>query len=165
MKFRLYDAFVTPGYCEKVSFPIDLSAQELLTDAGIRAAPCDVALEIRNEADIVTARFFGEIPYDAVCDRCLAPIRRTLSFDFTKDAQKDDISDDYEGITVAADETFDVEAEAVDEILLRFPAKHLCRDDCKGLCPVCGCDRNVTDCSCDPKPADPRLEILRNLSL
>ena len=165
MKVRLHDAFVTPGYFETVSFPLDLSSQELLTDVGIKAHPCVVTAEIRNEADIVTVRFFGEVQYDAACDRCLTPIRKTLAFDFTKDAQKDDISGEYEGIDVAPDETFDAEAETLHEILISFPVKHLCKDDCKGLCPVCGCDRNVTECSCEQKVLDPRLEILRNLSL
>ena len=41
--------------------------------------------------------------------------------------------------------------------------KTLCRDDCKGLCPVCGKDLNTGACGCDPTEIDPRFESLRAL--
>jgi uncharacterized protein len=49
-------------------------------------------------------------------------------------------------------------AELVHEQLyLALPMKPLCRDDCKGLCPECGVNRNVTTCDCAPRWEDPRL--------
>jgi uncharacterized protein len=41
--------------------------------------------------------------------------------------------------------------------------KPLCRDGCKGLCPVCGANLNVTTCGCDTRWADPRLAPLKAL--
>ena len=41
--------------------------------------------------------------------------------------------------------------------------KVLCREDCKGLCPVCGKDLNDGDCGCDRTERDPRFESLRAL--
>jgi uncharacterized protein len=49
---------------------------------------------------------------------------------------------------------------------LALPMKPLCRPDCRGLCPVCGGNRNLTECRCDPRGPDPRLaplEALRRL--
>ena len=165
MKLRLHDAFVTPNYHKRVHFELDLSENELLSERGIQAHPCDVTLEIRSGADIVTARFFGTVEYRTQCDRCLKPIDRAMQFDYTKDVQKEDISDEFDGIILQADETFDATEEVAGEVLVSFPMKHLCKDDCKGLCPVCGCDRNEQECSCVQKELDPRLEVLRNLSL
>jgi uncharacterized protein len=48
-------------------------------------------------------------------------------------------------------------------IILNLPEKVLCREDCRGLCPVCGGRRNVCDCGCAADEADPRLEVLKNL--
>lgn len=42
-----------------------------------------------------------------------------------------------------------------------LPMKVLCREDCKGLCSVCGCNLNETVCNCDTEVYDPRLAILR----
>ena len=46
-----------------------------------------------------------------------------------------------------------------------FPLKRLCREDCRGLCPTCGRNRNTDDCACPApeEPVDPRLEPLRKL--
>ena len=49
------------------------------------------------------------------------------------------------------------------EVLMSWPLKVLCKEDCKGLCPHCGADRNVTDCDCDKKQIDPRFAALRAL--
>lgn len=40
---------------------------------------------------------------------------------------------------------------------------YLCKEDCKGLCPHCGADRNVTECDCESRQIDPRFAALRAL--
>ena len=42
--------------------------------------------------------------------------------------------------------------------------ERFCREDCKGLCPQCGIDRNTDTCNCE-KPIDPRLAALKGLKL
>jgi DUF177 domain-containing protein len=49
---------------------------------------------------------------------------------------------------------------------LALPMKPLCRPECRGLCPVCGGNRNLTECRCETRVTDPRLaplEALRRL--
>ncbi len=160
---RLHEALISPGYSKTISFPLDLSDQALLIERGILDAKGEATMCIRNSADIVTVRFFGEIKYKTECDRCLTPMAQVLVFDYTKDVKKICDDEDFDGIILSADESFDYEQEVVTEVLLSFPAKHLCVDDCKGLCPVCGCNLNERECSCDKRVPDPRLEVLRNL--
>ena len=47
-----------------------------------------------------------------------------------------------------------------EQVLLAVPAKALCQESCKGLCPHCGQNRNLGDCSCTEKRTDPRWEAL-----
>jgi uncharacterized protein len=47
---------------------------------------------------------------------------------------------------------------------LALPMKALCRADCRGLCPVCGGNRNVTPCTCEIRLPDPRLAVLKDLA-
>ena len=51
-----------------------------------------------------------------------------------------------------------------EQVLLSLPAKTLCREDCKGLCPRCGRDLNSEPCACDTAPADPRWTALSDLA-
>ena len=48
------------------------------------------------------------------------------------------------------------------ETTLLLPMKPLCREDCRGLCPICGGNRNATACRCEVHLADPRWAPLRS---
>ena len=61
---------------------------------------------------------------------------------------------------VAPDGFIELSELAANDVIPELPSRILCREDCKGLCPVCGCDRNVTQCSCETKVSDPRLAAL-----
>lgn len=46
-------------------------------------------------------------------------------------------------------------------LIIAEPLQALCQEDCKGLCPVCGADKNVESCNCDTFTIDPRLVALK----
>ena len=107
------------------------------------------------------------------CDRCLQPVELPVNTDFALDYIS---GAEYES-TAAAELTeadlslsvFDGEAIDIDEIvkeqiLLIVPARTLCREDCKGICPECGIDRNTGECSCVTDNTDPRWAALKNLT-
>lgn len=50
-----------------------------------------------------------------------------------------------------------------EQVLLSLPARTLCREDCKGICPRCGANGNNDPCSCEETPADPRWSALGDL--
>jgi uncharacterized protein len=50
-----------------------------------------------------------------------------------------------------------------EQMLLHLPMKSLCREDCRGLCPVCGQNLNIAECSCQMTPIDPRMLKLKHL--
>ena len=52
-----------------------------------------------------------------------------------------------------------------EEILLALPGHVLCREDCKGLCPVCGIDRNLSGCRCESKETDARWQKLKDFQM
>ncbi len=53
------------------------------------------------------------------------------------------------------------------DFLVNLPMRPLCKDNCRGLCPVCGENLNLEDCGHDPEPevADPRLEALKDIDI
>jgi len=57
-------------------------------------------------------------------------------------------------------DTVDVAGIAVEQVLLALPDHPVCHPDCRGLCPVCGTDRNRAPCDCRAQTPDPRLAAL-----
>ena len=108
-------------------------------------------------------RVFGEtvIGLTGPCDRCLEDVsfQVDVGFDVTLEIEAGAVvSDEDIGPYPFVDGEFiDVDELVYDEIFLNFPAKILCQDDCKGLCPTCGVNRNKADCSCDNTVLDPRM--------
>ena len=49
------------------------------------------------------------------------------------------------------------------EIMLNIPGKVLCREDCKGICTVCGCNLNDGECGCDRFVPDPRMSAINDI--
>lgn len=84
----------------------------------------------------------------AECDRCLSSFERSYSFDFEHVLVKSLNSDNDEYIVTDGDD-LDVDELAVNDVLLQMPTKLLCKEDCKGLCPKCGADLNISECGCE----------------
>lgn len=59
------------------------------------------------------------------------------------------------------EEFFETKELVLEQLYLLLPTKVLCKEDCKGLCPICGENKNLVQCSCIE--IDPRWEPLKNL--
>ena len=57
----------------------------------------------------------------------------------------------------------DVAPLVAEQLILALPSRALCREDCKGLCPNCGRNRNAEPCSCHQPQEDPRWEALKEI--
>ena len=95
------------------------------------------------------------------CDRCLEDV--TVPFEISIDREValesgEVVADpDEEEDTFLREHQLDVDRLIYDEILVNWPTKVLCKDDCKGICPVCGQNLNQRDCGCDRQVLDPRM--------
>ena len=102
------------------------------------------------------------------CDRCLkeTPVSLDISFEreFASPEFISDDEDENEEIHEFMD-GFKLDSDALlyDEITVNWPVKILCREDCRGLCPVCGHDLNEGDCGCDTFVPDPRMAVLSDI--
>jgi len=52
-----------------------------------------------------------------------------------------------------------------EQIMLALPTRPLCGEECRGLCPQCGSNRNIDQCPCVVEAGDPRWSVLRNLKI
>ena len=72
--------------------------------------------------------------------------------------------EDMESGLLTGDE-IDLSELVYEQIVLSIPIKPLCKEGCKGLCPMCGADRNVEDCKCKADRTDPRWDALKKLKI
>ena len=71
--------------------------------------------------------------------------------------------EDEEEFIVCGDYTLDLDELVAMDILLELPTRILCREDCKGLCNVCGQNLNTGSCNCEDTGLDPRMSVVRDL--
>jgi uncharacterized protein len=125
----------------------------------------------RDEADVlVTGRIRARVPQ--VCGRCLEPfpieVAAAVDTRFTPRPQRrgEDMelgSEDLE-VDFYTDNSLNLATLVETETTLALPMKPLCRAECRGLCPVCGGNRNAVDCRCEIRAPDPRLAVLKDLA-
>ena len=110
----------------------------------------------------------ADIPYKTECARCLAPVEGVFSLDFERTVAsegmltEEQIEDNVDEYVVVSSNELDVDEQLREEILLCFPQKILCSEDCPGLCPKCGKPKRDGACGCPEKEIDPRLAVLKN---
>jgi len=134
--------------------------------------PPTVSGEIRRENRCVrvTGRVVARVEVE--CDRCLKFIGLPVDSSFKienvtqEDYQAQQAVELTEGdldLTVFDGEVIDIDGLVTEEILLAVPDHILCKDDCKGICPECGQDRNSVECGCETAEVDPRWSGLNEL--
>lgn len=123
--------------------------------------PVKIEGTLKDENDVFVLEAKGETLVTLMCDRCLTPVRKELCFEIKERfAHTGRGNEETETFSKDQIELDDYVARGILEVL---PMKIICRDDCKGLCPVCGKDLNEGDCTCDTTERDPRFESLRTL--
>lgn len=87
-----------------------------------------------------------------------------VSPDYAGDDAEDGNSGEYgESSSVMEGYHLNVDELINDELLLNWPMKILCREDCKGICKVCGRNLNDGECGCDDFVPDPRMAAIKDL--
>ena len=137
-------------------------------------------LRVEGRADLLNSvmeiRVRGglRVEMETVCERCLEAAKFPLDWRFDLFYSPEESSPDAGEVALKAGEieVAFYEGEGVDlkdvlreQVLLALPMQRLCRAECKGLCPVCGVNRNQETCSCVVNVADERWSALRKLSV
>lgn len=148
----------------------DLPADDSVWEAG-DGLP-DGAVHVTGRLSAVGANryyfsgaFSGQLVTE--CRRCLTavtvPVRDDAHF-FFAEADTDEADDPDVYLIDPRDAQLDIRPAIREQWLLSAPAFALCREDCQGLCPQCGADRNTTDCGHRPAgTTDSRWDALRAL--
>ena len=117
--------------------------------------------DVINRADVVSLSGKASFVYSAPCDRCAEPTVRKYCYDISHVlVNRLENEDDFEDDAVLTENMqLDLDDLIRSDIILLLPAKFLCKEDCKGICPGCGKRLNFEECVCK-KEIDPRLAKL-----
>ncbi|MEW9697763.1 DUF177 domain-containing protein [Paenibacillus sp. SI8] len=145
--------------------PVHMTADMNLTEAFqgrqdiLAYSPVHVDLHAQHEGGAAKVNGTLTLDLELSCSRCLTHSKQTIELPFQEvfmqkleeDAEVD------EDIHLVTEDRIDLEPYVLENVVVGLPYIPLCDEACKGLCPVCGENRNLTDCGCKPERIDPRL--------
>ena len=151
---------------------MELAAENLEQTTPLHAVGSAELLKNSGGQIRIQGRYTVELT--APCDRCLTQARFPLDTGFdlfykpaTAIEQVEEVEIDEGEAQIGFYEDGGLELEDVlrEQVLLALPMQRICREDCKGICPACGKNRNEVDCGCVMESHDHRLDALRNLRI
>jgi len=156
------------------AFEVTVGPEEVHLDTAVARlkGPVRASGQIERHAGWTEVEGVIQAQAQVDCSRCLEPIDRSLSIKFDirflssedgserteKEVNKSDLDS-----SVIDDDRIDLTEVVREQVLLDLPEQIFCKEDCKGLCPKCGSNRNLIDCSCQDEDIDPRWAALKNL--
>ena len=136
------------------------------------SGPATVSGKVRLAGYEVFVNGHVETRAQVECDRCLQPIDMPVNADFAleyitgseyESSGVAELTEEEMSVAVFDGRALDVDEIVKEQIVLAVPTRMLCREDCKGICPECGTDRNTGDCNCATNDTDPRWAALKKL--
>jgi DUF177 domain-containing protein len=109
---------------------------------------------------------------EAACGRCLEKVGIPVELDFDlpyrpmeEIAREEEVEVGKDELEVGffPDDGVNLADVVREQVLLFAPMKVVCRPDCRGLCPVCGADRNARECGCSSQHEDSPFSFLKNM--
>ena len=143
------------------TFEFDEDEAQIADDLTVSDLRGQVTLGRTPQGLYAKGRITAKVP--AECGRCLDEFLQPLSANIAElfihpadNARPGDL-------VIPDDAILDLAPLVREDMLLSAPLQALCRPDCKGLCPHCGANRNLENCTCEEDTVDPRLAALRAL--
>ena len=162
MMIDIKELFDAPGTELPLSGEIDLSEVDIWGQK-IFCSPVQISGLFQNRSGIVTLKYEAKALLQYACDRCGKETEKEEKYGFEHWLARELESEDNDEYILVPTGTIDMDELVMTDVTLELPFQLLCREDCKGLCPICGADLNETTCNCERKQIDPRLESLKML--
>lgn len=168
MIINISELLSTPGKSVDYQIPIEMDAFCVGGESYPFIKKEMVRLNITNTGDReITISGRIETALAIPCDRCLEEVVTPFSLDVEKTVDlkmsDEDRINDLDETSYIDHSSLDVDQLVSNEILIHFPMKTLCREDCKGICFKCGQNLNLGECGCDRESLDPRMSAIRDI--
>ncbi len=162
MVIDLKGIFANEGASMPVDYSLDMSDTAFSGTCPLQA-PVTVQGSISNSAGVVSLKIAIGYEFTAPCDRCAREVSHKFVIDFERSLAVSIEAEESDTIIAVPDMKLDMDELVSSEVFVDLPTKHLCSENCKGLCPKCGKNLNEGQCGCPTKEIDPRLSKLAEL--
>lgn len=98
-----------------------------------------------------------------LCDTCL-PMEAEVDGFYVRPGHANEFPEEQEVELIGDDSTIDLEPAVMASVVVELPFAPVHDPDCKGICPVCGADRNTTECACEAPSKPSPFDVLKNLA-
>jgi uncharacterized protein len=161
-RVNVADLLHRPGSRRTVHLVAPLAGLSVSGSAIADETPIAVDVLLERVPEGIVVRGTARAAWIASCSRCLRAIGGEVAVEMQELYEHDPL----EGETYPLEhDTIDLALAVRDALLLELPVAPACREDCAGLCPTCGRDRNDDPCSCVQDTTDPRWAALSQLDL
>lgn len=147
MILQLKQLFDIVGETKDVEYNINIDELPDIPVSKSFCSPIAIKAKIENRAGVVKLNYASRFTMNLCCDRCLKEFDREFENEFEHILVQiaNTKNDEY---VVCESNSLDLNELAISDLLLQLPTKILCREDCRGLCYVCGQDLNEGECNC-----------------
>lgn len=143
-------------------YEFDLSSTEI-SGSHPFVSPVRVMGSVRGEDGFAHLTARTSFQFSIPCDRCAGQIDRRYEYSFSHILVGSLQNEDDDRFIEVRDAKLNLDELMREDILLELPTKFLCREDCRGICPVCGKNRNEGPCECEIREAGRRRAVLHLL--
>ena len=147
------------GEIRELSFDRELTP-ELDVEGITVTAPTRIKGKVVNLSGYMELDAELTFSYMTRCARCLTTIEKVMKERVLTPVAETLENMDNDEYIIPENGKIDLETLARETFFLNLPMAHFCRENCQGLCPKCGADRNTVDCGCVLKEKDPRWKAL-----
>jgi len=138
-----------------------------------RAHALDVTCDVVKVQETVRLYLRLETKIDFDCGRCLEcislPVRGDADYTLVPFTEETEVDGEWSGEDDAfgfyREDLIDLESLVYEQVLLQIPLKPLCSENCRGLCPRCGTNLNVSSCGCREDRPDSPFAALKNMKI
>jgi uncharacterized protein len=131
--------------------------------------PVDFSMTLTNVGTGIIAAGTATATVHTPCSRCLCDTVLRLEAEveglYVQPGHDEGIPEEQEYELIGDDMSVDLEPAIAQSLLVELPFATLHDPDCKGICPVCGADRNLVDCECEPPAAASPFDALKAFPL
>ena len=123
--------------------------------------------KITDNAGYMRLELAVVLPYETVCARCARDVSGEFDISFARtvvpEGMVEDAEEKEEDFAVVKNGMLDIDEQLSEILLMEFPTRVLCSEDCKGLCQKCGKDLNEGECGCSKTELNPAFAKLLSM--
>ena len=168
MLISLSEIMTTKDKVVQINAPIEMERFDFQGDSYEFTHKDSVNLTITNLGNkTVMIEGSTNVSLTLFCSRCLREIVFPMDIHILKEINfnlsEEERAEGLDETNYIIGYNLDVDILIYDEVLIGFPMKLLCSDDCKGICEKCGVNLNEKTCDCDTTVYDPRMSVIRDI--